>query len=59
MLQSKKGDVSAELLVGTKADDPKSVLVSFTAPYKLETGGVYDGRMSRLEDWGWSVPGCH
>ncbi len=41
VLQSKKGDVSAEILVGTKAD-PKSVLISFTAPYKLETGSVYD-----------------
>jgi len=41
VLQSKKGDVSAEILVGTKAD-PKSVLISFTAPYKLETGGVFD-----------------
>jgi hypothetical protein len=27
--------------VGTKAD-PKSVLISFSAPYKLETGGVFD-----------------
>ncbi|KAL7459611.1 hypothetical protein ACHAWC_011446 [Mediolabrus comicus] len=33
--------VSAEILVGTKAD-PTAVLVSFTAPYKLETGSVYD-----------------
>lgn len=41
VLQSKKGDVSAEILVGTKAD-PKSVLISFTAPYKLESGGVFD-----------------
>ena len=41
VLQSKKGDVSAEILVGKKAD-PKSVLISFTAPYKLETGSVYD-----------------
>lgn len=41
VLQSKKGDVSAEILVGTKSD-PKSVLISFTAPYKLETGSVYD-----------------
>jgi len=41
VLQSKKGDVSAEILVGTKAE-PKSVLISFTAPYKLETGSVYD-----------------
>lgn len=41
VLQSKQGDVSAEILVGTKAD-PTAVLVSFTAPYKLETGSVYD-----------------
>ncbi|KAL7447533.1 hypothetical protein ACHAXM_010811 [Skeletonema potamos] len=41
VLQSKTGDVSAEILVGTKAD-PKSVLISFSAPYKLETGGVFD-----------------
>lgn len=41
VLQSKQGDVSAEILVGTKSD-PKSVLISFTAPYKLETGSVYD-----------------
>ncbi|KAL9180905.1 hypothetical protein ACHAXT_009710 [Thalassiosira profunda] len=37
----KSGDVSAEILVGTKAQ-PSSVLVSFTAPYKLETGSVFD-----------------
>ncbi|KAL7533534.1 hypothetical protein ACHAXR_006756, partial [Thalassiosira sp. AJA248-18] len=42
VLQGKKGgDVSAELLVGTKAN-PTSVLVSFNAPYKLETGSVFD-----------------
>lgn len=41
VLQGKSGDVSAEILVGTKAR-PTSVLVSFTAPYKLETGTVFD-----------------
>jgi len=41
VLQGKSGDVSAELLVGTKAS-PTSVLVSFNAPYKLETGSVFD-----------------
>lgn len=41
VLQGKSGDVSAELLVGTKAK-PTSVLVSFSAPYKLETGSVFD-----------------
>lgn len=41
VLQGKGGDVSAELLVGTKAS-PTSVLVSFNAPYKLETGSVFD-----------------
>ena len=41
VLQGKSGDVSAEILVGTKAQ-PSSVLVSFTAPYKLETGSVFD-----------------
>ena len=35
------GEVSAELLIGTKAR-PTSVLVSFAAPYKLETGSVFD-----------------
>ncbi|KAL7551388.1 hypothetical protein ACHAWF_018152 [Thalassiosira exigua] len=41
VLQGKGGDVSAEILVGTKAR-PTSVLVSFNAPYKLETGSVFD-----------------
>lgn len=41
VLQGKNGDVSAELLVGTKAS-PSSVLVSFNAPYRLETGSVFD-----------------
>ena len=41
VLQGKSGEVSAELLVGTKAN-PTSVLVSFKAPYKLETGSVFD-----------------
>eukprot|EP00579_Thalassiosira_antarctica_P001629 CAMPEP_0201867194 /NCGR_PEP_ID=MMETSP0902-20130614/1521_1 /ASSEMBLY_ACC=CAM_ASM_000551 /TAXON_ID=420261 /ORGANISM="Thalassiosira antarctica, Strain CCMP982" /LENGTH=323 /DNA_ID=CAMNT_0048392315 /DNA_START=62 /DNA_END=1033 /DNA_ORIENTATION=+ len=41
VLQGKNGDVSAELLVGTKAQ-PEAVLVSFNAPYKLETGSVFD-----------------
>ena len=38
VLQGRNGDVSAEILVGTKAN-PTSVLVSFSAPYKLEKGG--------------------
>jgi len=41
VLQGKSGDVSAELLVGTKAA-PQSVLVSFKAPYRLEKGSVFD-----------------
>lgn len=41
VLQGKSGDVSAEILVGSKVD-PKSILVSFNAPYKLETGPVFD-----------------
>ncbi len=41
VLQGKNGDVSAELLVGSKAK-PTSVLVSFNAPYKLETESVFD-----------------
>jgi hypothetical protein len=41
VLQGKSGDVSAELLVGSKSN-PAAVLVSFTAPYKLETGSVFD-----------------
>ena len=41
VLQNKRGDVSAEILTGTKKA-PTSVLVSFNAPYKLETGSVFD-----------------
>eukprot|EP00956_Cyclotella_meneghiniana_P008189 scaffold10899_cov69-Cyclotella_meneghiniana.AAC.5 len=41
VLQGKSGDVSAELLVGSKAN-PTAVIVSFKAPYKLETGSVFD-----------------
>eukprot|EP00580_Thalassiosira_gravida_P002285 CAMPEP_0201601552 /NCGR_PEP_ID=MMETSP0492-20130828/2507_1 /ASSEMBLY_ACC=CAM_ASM_000837 /TAXON_ID=420259 /ORGANISM="Thalassiosira gravida, Strain GMp14c1" /LENGTH=326 /DNA_ID=CAMNT_0048064821 /DNA_START=22 /DNA_END=1002 /DNA_ORIENTATION=+ len=41
VLRGKNGDVSAELLVGTKAS-PRSVLVYFNAPYKLEKGSVFD-----------------
>ena len=41
VLQGKSGDVSAELLVGSKAN-PTAILVSFNAPYKLETGSVFD-----------------
>ena len=40
-LQGRNGDVSAEILLGKK-EAPASVLVSFAAPYKLETGGVFD-----------------
>ena len=39
VLQGRDGNVSAELLVGSKAN-PTAVLVSFNAPYKLETGSV-------------------
>jgi len=42
VLQDKRsGQVSAELLTGTKKD-PKAVLVSFVSPWKLETGPVFD-----------------
>ncbi len=39
VLQGRDGNISAELLVGTKAN-PTAVLVSFKSPYKLETGPV-------------------
>jgi len=35
------GAVSAEILTGTKAN-PSAVLISFTSPFKLETGPVFD-----------------
>ncbi|KAL7472739.1 hypothetical protein ACHAXS_013145 [Conticribra weissflogii] len=41
VLQGRDGNISAELLVGTKAN-PTAVLVSFKSPYKLETGPVFD-----------------
>ena len=41
VLQGRGGEVSAEILVGTKAR-PTSVLVSFVAPYRLEKGSVFD-----------------
>ena len=41
VLQGRNGEVSAEILIGTKAR-PSSVLVGFVAPYKLETGSVFD-----------------
>lgn len=37
----RSGQVSAELLTGTKKD-PKAVLVSFVSPWRLETGPVFD-----------------
>lgn len=40
-LQGRNGEVSAEILIGTKAR-PSSVLITFVAPYKLETGSVFD-----------------
>lgn len=39
--QDRSGAVAAEILVGTKKD-PKPVLVSFVAPWKLEKGSVFD-----------------
>lgn len=39
--QDQNGAVAAEILVGTKKD-PKPVLVSFTSPWKLEKGSVFD-----------------
>lgn len=39
--QDKSGNVFAELLTGTKAN-PSAVLVSFSSPWKLETGPVFD-----------------
>jgi len=41
VLQGRDGNVSAELLVGTKAN-PIAILASFMSPYKLETGPVFD-----------------
>lgn len=39
--QDRAGNVLAEILVGTKAD-PKAVLASFSAPWPLATGPVFD-----------------
>jgi hypothetical protein len=39
--QDKKGNVLAELLTGTK-ENPAAVLASFSSPWKLETGPVFD-----------------
>ena len=39
--QDKKGNVLAEILTGTK-QNPVAVLTSFSSPWKLETGPVYD-----------------
>mmetsp|Transcript_16415 Transcript_16415/g.23261 ORF Transcript_16415/g.23261 Transcript_16415/m.23261 type:complete len:291 (+) Transcript_16415:94-966(+) len=41
VLQSKKGDVTAEILLG-KSSDPTPVLASFTSPWPLATGGLFD-----------------
>lgn len=41
VLQDKSGAVSAEILTGTRAN-PQAILVSFTCPWKLETGPVFD-----------------
>ena len=41
VLQDKSGAVSAEILTGSKAN-PEAVLVSFSSPWKLETGPVFD-----------------
>jgi len=40
--QDRTGAVAAEILTGTKAN-PHAVLISFTSPWKLETGPVVDG----------------
>ena len=39
--QDRSGTVSAEILTGTRAN-PQAVLISFTSPWKLETGPVFD-----------------
>mmetsp|Transcript_1837 Transcript_1837/g.3353 ORF Transcript_1837/g.3353 Transcript_1837/m.3353 type:complete len:294 (-) Transcript_1837:1737-2618(-) len=41
VLQSKKGDVTAEILLG-KSSDPIPVLASFTSPWPLAKGGLFD-----------------
>ena len=41
VLQSKKGDVTAEILLG-KSSDPTPVLASFTCPWPLAKGGLFD-----------------
>jgi len=37
----RSGSVAAEILTGTKAN-PQAVLISFSSPWKLETGPVFD-----------------
>lgn len=39
--QGKKGDVSAEILLG-KMSDPKAVLASFSSPWSLAKSGLFD-----------------
>ena len=41
VLQSKKGDVTAEILLG-KSADPTPVLASFTSPWPLAKGDLFD-----------------
>ena len=41
VLQSNKGDVTAEILLG-KSSDPTPVLASFTCPWPLAKGGLFD-----------------
>lgn len=41
VLQNKKGDVTAEILLG-KSSDPTPVLASFTSPWPLAKGGLFD-----------------
>jgi hypothetical protein len=41
VLQDKQGNVLSEILTGTKAN-PVAVLATFRAPWKLETGSVFD-----------------
>jgi hypothetical protein len=41
VLQSNKGDVTAEILLGSSSD-PTPVLASFTSPWPLAKGGLFD-----------------
>jgi len=39
---SKTGDVLAEILLNVKSDDPTAVLTTFSSPWPLATGGLFD-----------------